>query len=133
MVPHNHEDAPLATGRLSFEIGLSLLHPTRVKACYGVLSSPGGPQAVAPVQEPPRLMLPLVSVAELETLPHFLPNGDLPLTVTVQDLMGSRDKPPARPGKVKPIPHRPTSIQQWQYEAEAPPLAHWAAQQGGGS
>ena len=98
-----------------------------------MLSSPGGPQAVAPLQEPPRLMLPLVSVAELETLPHFLPNGDLPLTVTVQDLMGSRDKPPARPGKVKPIPHRPTSIQQWQYESEAPPLAHWAAQQGGGN
>ena len=60
--------------------------------------------------------------------PHlFLPNGELPITLTVQDLMIFRDKAPPRPGKTKQIAARPTSIQQWQYETEEPPLAHWEA------
>jgi len=56
---------------------------------------------------------------------HFLPNGDLPLTVTLQEPFRDREKP-LRRGRAKPFNHRPTSIQAWQYDKEVPALAHWS-------
>ena len=54
----------------------------------------------------------------------FLPNGDLPLTLTLQELVRDRPDVPVRHGRARPINGRPTSIQVWQFEKER--LRHWA-------
>ena len=56
----------------------------------------------------------------------MLPNGDLPLTVMIQEPFRDREKPMRR-GRAKHIAGRPTSIQLWEFEKEQPPLLHWDA------
>ena len=68
-------------------------------------------------------------VSTLLEAPHeyFNPNGDLPLTLTLHDLIPTRDTPPPKRGRIKFFAGRPTSIQPWQYAKETPPLIHYAA------
>ena len=65
-------------------------------------------------------------IADLLRRGHMLPNGDLPLTVMIQEPFRDREKPMRR-GRAKHIAGRPTSIQLWEFEKEQPPLLHWDA------
>jgi len=128
--PAAHQPAAVAslTPRI-FEVGLILTHPHGTHGVFDQLS-PVTPQAAADggaAAEPimSRVTLLAGKVADLLSRGFLLPNGDLPLTILLQEPV--RDKPiPMRRGRSKPIAGRPTSIQPWQYEREMPPLRHWS-------
>ena len=141
LAPPSHEQPEHGAGAAAnlAAQGLGVVPPQGVAMPPGMPPPPIGQGAqVAPMHNALnvgdgayRVTMRGVRLADVLRRGHFLANGDLPLTVMLQEPMRDREAP-LRRGRAKPFVHRPTSVQAWQYEKEQPPLIHWNANQGHG-